>query len=270
MLERKMDGRRSSLVASSGGETFLLREEGPFLMAKRQALSRRSILILAAVLSIALFAAGLISGLAVSKIVEQQAQQRAQQEMTFFVDYVNKLDDELSSVQVQEAFVNSLDEKQRCGLADAYFSQVAKNLNYYWQRLPARLEAYEQGRELSPEYLQLKAEYTKLSLRAWLIARGNERDCHSDVRPVLYFYSADCADCVAQGEILDHVKAAMQMENQTVLPFTVDINETEPGLTLIREYYNVTRVPALIIDDHALQGRLFSEVEIGLAFAKGR
>lgn len=237
-------------------------------MVKRPVLSKRNVLILASVLSIVLFAAGLLSGLAVSKITEQQAQQHAQQEMSFFVDYVNKLDDELSSVQVQEAFVNSLDEQQRCKLADTYFSQVAENLNYYWQRLPSRLEAYEQGRDLSPEYLQLKDEYAKLSLRAWLIARENEKNCHSNVRPILYFYSANCTACVTQGEILDNVKTVLQTENQTILPFTVDINQSESTLQLIKQYYNITQVPAMIIDDQVYQGRVFSGTEIALSLLK--
>jgi len=228
----------------------------------RPRISRRNALILAGVLSVALFAAGLLSGLAASKIMEQRVQQRTQQETSFFVDYVNKLDDQLQSTQIQESFVNSLDEEKRCALATTYFAQVAQSLNYYWQRLPSRLEQYEQGRVLSPEYLQLKDEYTKLSLRAWIIARDNERQCNTTVRPILYFYDSDCQACVAQGEVLDEVKAQMTAENITALPFTNDLRQNESAIRLIRTYYNITTVPALVIDDTVLQGRVHSAEEI--------
>lgn len=236
----------------------------------RPPISRRNALILAAILSVALFAAGLFSGLAASKIMEQRVQQRTQQETAFFVDYVNKLDDQLQSTQIQESFVNSLDEEKRCALATTYFSQVAQSLNYYWQRLPSRLEQYEQGRTLSTAYLQLKDEYTKLSLRAWIIARDNEQQCNTTVKPILYFYDSDCKACVAQGEILDEVKTKMRAENITALPFTIDLQENESAIKLIKTYYNITKVPALVIDDTVLQGRVYSAEEITKAMGATR
>jgi hypothetical protein len=48
--------------------------------------------------------------------------------------------------------------------------------------------------------------------------------------------------------------------------FTVDFNYQEPSLNLIKKYYQVEYVPALIISDGKnetlLQGRLFTENEI--------
>lgn len=225
-----------------------------------QRLSKRSILILAAVVSVLLFAAGLLSGLGVMRIAEE----RAEGEVAFFVDYVDRFESQVRSVQIQEDFVNSLDERRRCAFAEDYFSQASESLTYYWSVLPSRLEEYEQGRELGADYLALKEEYARLSLRAWIIARENERKCGAS-RPILYLYAADCAACVAQGETLDRVKEALGELNETVLVFTVDYSQPEPALATIKEYYGITSVPALVIGEHALQGRAFSAAEVSVA-----
>ncbi len=226
--------------------------------APKSTLTRRQILALALVLSVALYLAGLFSGLSASNLAREQSRQ----DFSFLVGYVDTLENELGSLQIQEAFVNSLDETRRCEFAEQRFSQVAEQLNYYWSVFPTRLEEFERSHTLTPEYLKLKNDYTKLSLRAWIIARDNYERCNSDTIPILYFYNASCEQCPVQGEILDGVKKALQTGNKTVLAFTLDLDQDEPSLPLIKEYYNVTEAPAIIVNEHVLQGRLFSEAEI--------
>ncbi len=235
-------------------------------MAAKRSLTRRQVLILALLLSAALYLAGLFSGLAASSVVREQSRE----EFGFLVGYVETLEEELRSLQIQEAFVDSLGEERRCELAESYFAQVAEQLNYYWSVFPTRLEAFERERELSPEYLRLKEEYTRLSLRAWIVARENAERCGSETVPVLYFYSRDCAGCVAQGEVLDGVKEALDERNITLVAFTLDLEQEEPSMALIRRHYNITEVPALLIAERTLQGRLFSEAEIAQAVMEGR
>jgi hypothetical protein len=213
---------------------------------------------LAVILSLVLFGAGLLSGLYVSRVLET----RQQQDFSFLVDYVNKLDADLKSFQLQEKFLSSLSSNEACIFATAYFDQITEDLKYYWQILPGRLEAYERDRELSEEYLELKKQYTALSIRAWIISRENYEGCDSNTMPILYFYGTDCENCVEQGEELDDLKSMMQQKNITVISFTVDKNTEDPALSLIEKYYGVNKAPALVIKERTYQGRVYVASEL--------
>jgi uncharacterized membrane protein len=238
-------------------------------MAKRDdrvVLTRRKALLFTIILSIVLFLAGLFSGLSASQVIKEQTQE----DVSFLVGYVDTLEKELTSIQLQESFVNSLDEDQRCDFAETYFSQVGEQLTYYWNILPSRLESYEQERELSTWYLQLKDDYTKLSLKGWMIARDNYAKCGGNTIPVLYFYSVNCSECIAQGEVLDRVREELREEEKEVIVFTIDYNQEEQSLPLIKEYYELESVPAMVIKEKVLQGRLFSQEEILMVFGEER
>ena len=230
----------------------------PTMARRKIILGRKSLVALALVISVLLYLAGVYSGLQASRVIEE----RTGQDISFLVAYIDNLDSELRSLQIQEQFFNSLDETEACRFADTYFSEAASSLNYYWSIFPARLEDYEQGRTLTDEYLELKDEYTKLSIRAWLVARENYNKCDAKVVPVLYFYSTDCERCVRQGEILDDLKHTMQERNKTVVSFTIDIDSEEPAVKLITQFYNITEVPALAVNEQVLQGGVFTEERI--------
>jgi len=224
----------------------------------KRALTRKQVLVLALLLSIALFGAGLYSGLVASSVIQKQNRQ----EFTQLLDYVSRLKDELNSLQVEQLFIDSLDEREKCALSQNRFAEVAEQLDYYWKILPTRIETYEYKRTLTKQYQQLKSEYTKLSLRAWIIARDNYEKCHSNTIPVLYFYNQTCMNCSEQGVVLDTVKKQLKNMKKNVLVFTIDLNQDEPSVRLIRDYYNVSHVPALIINERVLQGKLFTKEEI--------
>jgi hypothetical protein len=236
-------------------------------MAKKNnpVFKKSTVIIVALILSVALYAAGLLSGLSYSKYVEQRIENKTGQDTAFLVDFVKGLDSDLQSLQIEELFINSLDSNNTCRFADVYFSQMSQDLSYFWGVLPSRLEAYEKDNKPSQQYLDLKQSYTKLSLRAWVIAKKNYQDCGTDIVPVLYFYSKDCTDCVAQGESLDNLKTLLSERGKKLIVFTVDFDYSEPALDLVKKYYDIKGVPALVVNDKALQGRFFSENEILLS-----
>lgn len=236
---------------------------------------RRVAFLTAGILAIVLFGAGLFSGLYVSKTVEQRqkidltrVELQQQQEIEYLVDYVNNLEGDLQNFQLQEIFINSLSRRDACELAETYFSQTAANLDYYWRVLPSRLEEYEREGNTDEEYEAVKKQYTKLSLRAWLISRNNDRQCETNIIPLLYFYSADCTDCTHQGEELDRLRDNMSAENKTVIAFTLDSNAPEPAVALIKQYYNVTETPAIIAREKVLQGRVYTDSELRRALGE--
>ena len=49
---------------------------------------------------------------------------------------------------------------------------------------------------------------------------------------------------------------------KTVIVFTLDFNYPESALDLVKEYYQIKEVPAIIVNDKVLQGKLFTANEI--------
>lgn len=223
-------------------------------MKSKVTIKRSTLMLIAVVLSAVLFFSGLISGLSYSKYVEARFEENTKKEVGFLIDYVDSLDGELQSLQLQEKFIDSLDEDYKCEFSDAYFSELNPELEYYWNILPQRLEEYESNNEETEEYLALKKEYTKASIRAWITTKNNYNKCNTRIVPILYFYSKDCAICVRQGEELDELRQLLNEAGKDILVFTVDYNYDEPALNLIKTYYNITSVPAIVVNEKVLQG----------------
>src|SRR4030043_404805 len=231
-------------------------------MKNKVVMKKRTLVIVALVISIMLYAAGLFSGLSFSKYVEQRIKETTEQDISLIEDYIKSLDSDLQSIQIQERFIASLNDNDTCKFTDVYFSQLRQNLGYFWKLLPSRLEQYERERELSVSYLELKQKYIMLSLRAWIISDTNYKKCNTDLVPILYFYSTECTSCVEQGEVLDELKDGLLELNKTAIVFTIDYDYPEPALELIKEYYQINAVPAIVVNNKVLQGRLFSKNEI--------
>ncbi len=125
--------------------------------------------------------------------------------------------------------------------------------------LPKRLEEYDKYAAESGEYMSLKREYIRLSLRFWLSAKNNYEACgNSKFIPILYFYSKDCNDCITQGEKFDEFNALMKKGNWTVLVFPIDGDFQEDTISLLKRFYNITKYPAVVINRKIREGQVLS------------
>jgi hypothetical protein len=230
---------------------------------------RRSLIIISVIFALILYVAGLLSGFSFSKFTEKNIEEKTAKELGALMDYVKSLDSDLQSIQIQEMFVGSLNENDTCTFSEVYSSNINKNLNYFWSVLPARLEEYERNIKPTWEYLELKRQYTKLSLRAWIISKNNYDRCNSSIIPILYLYSKNCTGCIKQGEELDKLKQYMKENDKSLMVFTIDFDYDDSAIDLIKEYYKINRVPALIINNKLLQGRIFNESEMIVKLKKG-
>jgi len=220
--------------------------------------SRRGILITAAIISLLLYFLGVFSGLYATKFIKQETEE----DLRSMRNYVDILDKNLRSIQLEQLFTESLEQEERCRFASLSVERLVEQLGVYWERLPFRIEAYERGRELSEEYGQLKEEYTELSLRTWIIAKDTYQRCSTDLLPLLYFYTAECEICVSQGEELDLFQKLRESADSKSIVFTVDLNAKELLVDSLRAYYNITSVPSIIVNEKIYQGDLIRAEEL--------
>ena len=218
---------------------------------------RTNLIIIAAVISILLYFAGVLSGLYANTIIKAETQES----LLSLKNYVDLLDTNLKSIQMEQTFAESLNHEQKCSFSSISMNNLISQLGEYWKRLPFRIEEYEKQNELSQEYLALKQEYTQLSIRTWIHARNAYYQCNTSLVPVLYFYSSECKDCLEQGKQLD-ILQKNNSNGSKIMVFTVDMDSDELIVKSIKEYYNLISAPAIIADNATLQGRVISYEEL--------
>jgi hypothetical protein len=231
-------------------------------MAKAKNIQRRFIII-AIIVSIVLYFAGVLSGMYANKIIEKKVNSELD-DLRNFTD-ASVLD--IKNVQLQQLFIYEFPNGNSCDFLNLSIKHLYSQLSTYWNKLPNRLEEYEKNNALSSDYISLKREYIRFSLRFWLMATKNNNECSDrSFVPILYFYSKDCTDCILQGTQFDEFGQTMKIQNRTVIVFPVDANFDEDTVYLLRTYYNITELPASVVNGKLIQGRVLSAGELNALY----
>ncbi len=213
------------------------------------------------IISLILYFSGVMSGLYANKIITHKVNLEINEIKKTLDDYAVNLKD----LQLQDLFINYYINKDKCKFLNIYTAQVYPQLNYYWNVLPKRIEKYDKKTKLSNEYLSLKKEYTRLMLKLWVLTSENYYDCkNKNFIPILYFYTANCSNCLKQGEEFDKFKK--NVKNQTVIVFPIDANFKDDGVYLLKQYYNLSKYPATIINNKVYQEQILTSKDLMFLF----
>ena len=234
-----------------------------------QSPKRKHIIFFAIIISIILYFAGVFSGLYANKLVKESTQKdifnlktETSKDLELLQNYIDFLDSNLKDMQLEQTFVETLSNKEMCNFSVISLNELFSQLSYYWSRLPYRVEEYEKYNELSEEYKTLKKQYAHVSIRTWILARSQYERCNINLVHGLYFYSADCEECVKQGEQLDILGSNVKQQGMEIIMFPIDFYLKEPIVENLKKYYSIKSTPAIIINDKVLQGRLFTASEL--------
>lgn len=240
----------------------------------------RIIILLVLALSVILFLTGLLSGLFANKTLEKKTQddladleQKTQEDIKGLEEitreevqdlkrYISFLEKNLNSMQLEQVFFETLSHEEMCDFSNIAQDGLMDELRYYWSILPFRIEAYERDNPLTQEYLGLKDEYTKLSIRTWVLAKNRQEKCNTTLVQGLYFYSANCTSCTQQGEALDTFSSTLHGQDVEVMVFTVDYDHDDIMVINLKRFYGINATPALLINDVVYQGRYFTSDEL--------
>ena len=235
----------------------------------RRRYKRTGVIALAVIISVVLYLAGVFSGIYANKSVKEETREdikalkeETRQYLDLMQKYVDFLDVNLRNLQLEQNFAESLNREQMCNFLSISLNQLISQLNFYWSRLPYRIEEYEKNNAVSKEYLILKGQYEYLSIRTWIIAKNQYERCGMKVIHGLYFYSGNCTVCVREGEQIDKLSRNIASEGSKLIMFPVDFNSEQGIVKNLEEYYNITSTPAIIINYKVFQGRLFAAEEL--------
>lgn len=96
------------------------------------------------------------------------------------------------------------------------------------------------------DVIRLKEYYSLLELRHWLFTEKIKEECSTNTTSLIYFYSntGDCDKCEEQGFILSYLHK--KLPNINIYSF--DINIEDPALKALKELYNITTTPTIMIN----------------------
>jgi len=110
------------------------------------------------------------------------------------------------------------------------------------------------------QYDILRKKYFLANMRFYLMLRSYVQECDDNLEPVLFFYSTynSCPECVAQGKVLDEVRA--ECSNVRAYAFPADTEDISM-IKSFKAYYGIVGVPTIVINDEKHEG-LVNKAEI--------
>ncbi len=118
--------------------------------------------------------------------------------------------------------------------------------------LGEKVSYYDKEMIKNPEFYILKKQYIMTLIEFWNYWELFKRNCNSSVNTVLYFYAINnCDDCQAQGFVLSFLK---EEHPEKIMIFALDKDEDLYSLNLVKNIYNVTKTPTLIINNEKHEG----------------
>jgi hypothetical protein len=184
------------------------------------------------VMFIVVFSAGFLSGY----FIERTG-------MLYSESQIRDLRNDVENMQIQELFVAG--KQVDCNL-------MASTMGSHSYHLWDLVNKLKTSRPETQEFYDLKRQADFLSLRAWIFANNIKQNCWGDVLPVLYIYSVNCPDCEEQDTILQ----SMKNDHRGVFVYAIDYYLDEPSIKLVRDAYNITSTPSMIINN-----QLFGKLE---------
>ena len=213
----------------------------------------------AALGAIMLYAVGIFTGAAILGYTDA----RTSQEFESLRGEIDDYGEDLNSIELELLYLSSGGGELGCKFIVTSLNRLHSDLDYFWWNLPAKLEVYEMENPTDEHYESLKMDYMSISLKAWLLSLSVKESCGSEDFPILYFYSKDCPDCIAQGNILDQAR-----EDYDINVYTIDLNLNSDAVSIVREAYSIDEAPALLIGDRLHQG-LVSYKDLAVIIEKG-
>jgi hypothetical protein len=216
---------------------------------------KKRVYIVITIISLVLYLAGVASGIFISNYFMS----KTSQEVKTLSETIENIKVDTENFQLEQLYLSSIGKEGSCKFLVSSIDELEKELRFFWDRLPKRLEEFEKYGQVTEEYNKLKRDYTFALLRTWMFSYTLREQCDKNIVPILYFYSKSCEECLNQGIELDNYKVYSASIGKRVFVFTVDLDIGEPIVTIIKNTYNITETPSLIVNKDVYKGFMSTE-----------
>jgi hypothetical protein len=200
--------------------------------------SIKQIIFYVLVFSVILYIAGIFTGININKILNLKVEEDLNK-INFFLDSSSV---DIKNIILSDYYTNNFNHN-KCELLNLQLLNIKKNLPNFWSKLPERLEDYEINNKITDEYIGIKREYFRYSMKLWLFNTNYNNYCNdSTIKSILYFYNSDCLEC------LNSVKLIEELNNPNILVLPIEGNFGDDTIQLLKELYNITSYPSFLFN----------------------
>lgn len=148
-----------------------------------------------------------------------------------------------------ERLFTEIFEEEACDVMTARFFGLKEEI----KKVGADLSTYSRFSIFrKTDYDALKREYILLQLKFYALLKQLNTECGQPYLPILFFYQIDQDESERQGFILEDLATAY---NKQLVILSIDKDYTdEPLVPLLVQHYNITRTPAIVVNEDVLFG----------------
>lgn len=168
----------------------------------------------------------------------------------------SNIESTVQEIELEILYFQGLNESSSCN----FLNEIIRKTNNNLDDLADQLSRYsEKDIILTRDDLEsLKKRYSFLLIKDWLLQERIKSDCGSRSASILYFYDREgCIDCIVQGNILTSLKNSFK---EKVMIFPLDIRVQLSMIDILRERFNVTKTPSLVIENKLYEGIVSKEI----------
>jgi len=199
-----------------------------------------NIYVKAFLITVLVFIFGLFVGLNIERFMLSNLESRS-----------SSIESSIRDIELELLYFQGLGEKDSC----TFLKEVVRKTNNMLDVMADQLGSYNEKDILftSGQIADVKATYTSLLIKDWILQDRIKKECNSTVVSVLFFYSTkDCDDCVVQGDVLTLLKDTFK-DKLMVFPLDVDVDSNMVDILMSK--YGVKSEPSLVIN-----GQLYSSI----------
>ncbi len=204
---------------------------------KRKKMNDVTLMLAAIFLTILIFVLGVILGNFLAEIKLNELRNTA-----------SELTNMLTGMELKEKMI---EEEGICNFKEDFLSEERSKMG-------RRLDFLEKkfGKD-NLDVLIEKETYQLIEIRTLLLAEKTKEMCNDNISIILFFYTNDEKDekgsidkCILQGEALD----PLSRKYQDVNIFSFDINTNNPAVNTLKQQYDVTMVPTIVLNGMKYEG----------------
>lgn len=199
-----------------------------------------NVYIKAFLITVVVFLLGLFVGLNIERFVLSDLEKKSA-----------SVESSIRDIELELLYFQGLNETDSC----TFLKEVVRSTNNQLDVMADQLSSYV-GNDIlftAGQVADVKATYTSLLIKGWILQERIKKECSSGGVSVLYFYSTNsCDDCVLQGDVLMLLKDTFK-DKLMVFPLDVAVDSNMVGILMSK--YGVKSEPSIVIN-----GRLYSGI----------
>ncbi len=173
------------------------------------------------------------------------------------LDQMDSVVRDYEEIQTLMLMADFFGEESTCVAIRSMLSRMNEEL---WD-LGLKIDQYRQATEefsTAPFYEKEKARFNQRAALYYTLLKRLDDTCETDHTLMSFFYrdEDECPDCDAQAFVLTDIRLQLEDEGRSddLALFSFDMDLDLPTIDLLRQHYNITHYPCMVIEDDTYCG----------------